>query len=63
VDVRISIRFSPPYYPLVVGRRYAGLLREDRWSAGGVMRALFMLDSAAHKGLRVLLVLTHADVC
>ena len=40
VDVRISIRFSPPYYPLVVGRSYAGLLREDRWSAGGQMRML-----------------------
>ena len=35
VDLVIDCSYSPPYYPLVLGRSYAGLLRQDRFSAAG----------------------------
>ena len=54
VDLEIRISLSPPYYPLVLGRSYVGLLRSDRFSLAGEKRALFILTPESHKGRRVL---------
>ena len=55
VDLVIDCSYSPPYYPLVLGRSYAGLLRQDRFSAAGQKRSLYNLDSKTHQGRRIIL--------
>jgi hypothetical protein len=53
--ISIIISLSPPYYPLMMGRSYLGLLRKDKFSPTGQPRTLFQIDSQGHAGRRLAL--------
>ena len=55
VDVEVTISFSPPYFPLVLGRNYVGILRLDKFSSTGQKRYLSILGSDTHQGRRLVL--------
>ena len=55
VTVNITITLSPPYYPLLFGRKYAGLLRQDAFSSTGQPQTFFRIDPAGHHGRRLVL--------
>jgi len=55
VDVEVTVSFSPPYFPLVMGRNYAAILRLDKFSSTGSKRYLAILHSDTHQGRRLVL--------
>jgi hypothetical protein len=54
-DVEVIVSFSPPYFPLVLERNYAAILRLDKFSSTGSKRYLAILDSDTHQGRRLVL--------
>jgi hypothetical protein len=55
VTLTIDVSLSLPYFPLVLGRSYAGLLRRDKFSSERQQRVLFILASEAHQSRRLVL--------
>ena len=60
--ISVVISLTLPYYPVVLGRSYAGLLRVDSFSSEAQKRVLFVLDSETHQGRRLVLRLRPVNV-